>query len=1027
MICTSASQVIETGLKTQFLQSGLSRCVLLLSVGRPDQRAMTFAYQGDSFEAAWAQLSDAVLGLRAQSGELNGFRLECVVGLETTTLCELKQRLVSVKRNYYTHGLAMAKDFSVFFHPMELAANAMLYPGGPIEHAQFNEGNVRSFIRRKYPGSAELTWTDSTPIYPFQTRGFYYQLHDQTVHELVHVGAAATGRRTLEPLTPEDCRGLIEQSSQFLARQVQHDGSFVYGLFPCFDRRVPGYNTLRHASTTYAMLEALEAYPDDALSRAIDAALNRLINGLIRKVTLPNGATAAFVWDEGDEIKLGGSAVAILALCKHAELTGSRQNLALLEQLAAGVIALLNPQTGQFTHVLNYPDLTVKAQTRIIYYDGEAAFALMRLYQLTRKPLYLMAVEKAFEYFIQAKHWQANDHWLSYCVNELTRYKPERRYFEFGVRNFINHLDFVKNRITTFPTLLELMMAAHDMLNRMRNMPELNDLLQQVPFEYFYEALHTRANYLRNGFFWPEWAMFFANPATLRGAFFIRHHSFRVRIDDIEHYLSGLIAYSRLLKNPPQGMPTYSLGDENAQHWNAHHLRRASQGIWAQLPMGKNWHVSGVCPYLPSYQQGHMVAIRAEHEPPQGIPFHLMHRLQEPVAAVLCTDQVQGIAPHMPLLKVDAVGKAILDMGFYARSHFRGKVIGVTGSAGKTTTVAMLARALNAHGPTSRTEGNANLPFGVAWNLACMPWTGRFNVLEMAIGQMRQNTQLVRPDVAVITNIGAAHLEFHRTIEEVARKKARIFESMQPGSWAIIYRETACWDILQACALQQRLNVLSYGQSDRADVQLASFDSNTGQVMVCVRGQSLEMNFPVTGVHNLLNALACVAVSVALELPLETTASALGSFEPLRGRGEQSLLKLPIGEVTLIDQSYNANPVSMRAALAEAAALATARDARLVLVLGDMLELGEQSAGLHTDLFEDIQRCEPSSIYLCGPNMKALLEPLSGAFKVQWFDTALAIEPDLKNELRPGDVLMLKASQGMGVHLLASKLTESFC
>lgn len=1021
MLSPSASQTIETGLKTRFLASGLPRCVLLLSVGQIDRRAMTSAFTGETFEHAWRALTEAFHGWEVETDKVSGLRIECVVGLERTTLASLKQTLLGVKRNYYNQGLALETDFSMFFHPMELAANAMLYPGGSVEHAHFNEGNFRSYARRKYPENPEMAWAESTPLYPFQVSGFYYQPDNQALYELEHAGAAS-GRRTLAPLTPGGCQDLIEQSSSFLSRQVLQDGTFVYGLFPCFDRRVPGYNTLRHASTTYAMLEAWEANPDDALKQAIDAALDKLIHGFIKKVTLPNGATAAFVLDEGDELKLGGSAVAMLALCKHAELTGSNQNLELLNQLAAGVIALLNPQTGQFTHVLNYPDLTVKAQTRIIYYDGEAAFALMRLYQLTGKPLYLLAVEKAFEYFIEARHWQANDHWLSYCVNELTRYKPERRYFEFGVRNFINHLDFVKDRITTFPTLLELMMAAHDMLNRMRDIPELDDLLQQVPFKYFYEALHTRANYLRNGFFWPEWAMFFANPATLQGAFFIRHHSFRVRIDDIEHYLSGLIAYRRLLTLPPRDVPAYRLGRADAPHWNAHHLRRASQGIWARIPSGESWHVSGVCPYLPAYRSGHMVAIRAESEPPQGIPAHLMNRLQEPIAAVLCTEKVNGIAPHVPVLKVDSVGKAILDMGLYARSQFRGRVVGVTGSAGKTTTVAMLSRALSAHGQTTSTEGNANLPFGVAWNLACMPWTARFNVLEMAIGQMRHNTQLVRPDAAVVTNIGAAHLEFHRTIEEVARKKARIFESMRPGSWAIIYRETACWDILRDCALRQGLKVLSFGESDQADVRLLSHNLSTGQAVVGVNQQALQVSWPVTGVHNLLNALACVAVSVAFDLPLQTTAEALGQFVPLRGRGEQSILKLSDGEVTLIDQSYNANPVSMRAALAESTALARARGARLLLVLGDMLELGDQSEQLHLDLMGPIEQCSPKHVYLCGAQMKPLLGLFGERVPVRWFETPLEIEPWLTQELKPNDVLMMKASRGTQVHRLVEVL-----
>jgi hypothetical protein len=422
-------------------------------------------------------------------------------------------------------------------------------------------------VQRRFGSQAVPDFADSTPVWVFAHEGAFFS-SDKALAALPGADADAawvagpgtcrprwsepvclnTGRRELGQLQPQQVLSLVDSSARFLARQVLPTGQFIYGHFPCFGRQIPTYNALRHASTIYSMLEGWELLQHHDVLAAIRQALGYLANTLIRDYPQPDGSVQSFVIEANGEVKLGANAVSLLALVKYDQLTGDTQYRPLMERLALGIERMQNPETGQFVHVLNESDLSLKEAYRIVYYDGEAAFGLMRLYGLTRNPRLLQIVEKAFEYFLKADHWKHRDHWLSYCVNELTLYKPEERYFRFGVQNIAGLLDFIHTRETTYPTLMELCMAFKAMLTRIeRDHPDMLHVLHDMDLDKFHSALHHRAHYLLNGFFWPEMAMFFNKPHTVVGSFFIRHHSFRVRIDDIQHYLSGYVAYWRML------------------------------------------------------------------------------------------------------------------------------------------------------------------------------------------------------------------------------------------------------------------------------------------------------------------------------------------------------------------------------------------------------------------------------------------------------------------------------------------------
>jgi UDP-N-acetylmuramyl pentapeptide synthase len=322
-------------------------------------------------------------------------------------------------------------------------------------------------------------------------------------------------------------------------------------------------------------------------------------------------------------------------------------------------------------------------------------------------------------------------------------------------------------------------------------------------------------------------------------------------------------------------------------------------------------------------------------------------------SGVITTDPDRVQIPDMPILRVADVNTAIIAMGHYAREQMTGNVLAVTGSAGKTTTVAMLSHALSAWGPVGQSSHNANLPHGVAWNLASIPWDTPSVVLELAIGRMAQSARMARPQVAIFTNILPAHLGDHHTIVDVALRKSAIFLGMSQGGVAVLNRDMLEWETVYKAARARALEIVHYGTTRECEFRLVHYSPAEQRVTAQFMNREVHYRIGAAGPHMAMNSLAVVAAVSALGYQVEPAIAQLENFAAVPGRGEEFEVMLDERRLILIDDAYNANPGSMRAALIGLGEKTNAH--RRIAVLGEMAELGPQAEKYHADLADLIE------------------------------------------------------------------------
>ena len=385
-----------------------------------------------------------------------------------------------------------------------------------------------------------------------------------------------------------------------------------------------------------------------------------------------------------------------------------------------------------------------------------------------------------------------------------------------------------------------------------------------------------------------------------------------------------------------------------------------------------------------------------------------------------------------PLIVVDDVLAGLEKLALAARARTNAKVIAVTGSAGKTTTKEALRHCLSAVGKVHASAASFNNHWGVPLTMARMPADADYGVFEIGMnhkGEIRNLVRFVQPDIAIITIIAAAHLGFFKSLDEIAAAKSEIFEGLVAGGTAVLNRDDSRYRLLENAAKAAGVkNILGFGENARSTFKLVrcELQPDHSNMIARIAGQDIFVKVGAPGRHIVQNALAVLGAAHEAGADIAKVAARLATLSAEKGRGERHQLEIGRGTFTLIDESYNANPASMRAALALLGAQTVSGEGRRIAVLGDMLELGRHSARLHRELAEAIAEGKIDKVFLAGSEIKVLAEALPVEFQAEYCESVAELIHNVSQQIRAGDVVMVKSSNGIGFSKLVAHLITQF-
>ena len=455
--------------------------------------------------------------------------------------------------------------------------------------------------------------------------------------------------------------------------------------------------------------------------------------------------------------------------------------------------------------------------------------------------------------------------------------------------------------------------------------------------------------------------------------------------------------------------------------WSAHEIASITGGTASGA-----WSASGVSINTRTLEVGDLfIAIKG----PKLNGHQFVSEALKKGASGLIIDTIPTNLPEQaPIVLVSDTLDALHALGKASRKRSEALIIAVTGSVGKTSTKNALYHALSAQSQTTCSQASHNNLWGVPLSLSQMAPEDQFGIFEIGMshpGEISPLSKMVSPHITIITNVEPAHTENFDSLESVAEAKAEIFDGLEKNGIAILNSDNKFFSILRARSKSLGIeNLLTFGSTNDADTRLISLSSDCqgSCVEASIQGKRICYRVSLPGKHEVMNSLATLTAIHAAGADISAATSALGQLSPLPGRGKSYQLEYLGGSIHLIDESYNANPTSMRAALDNLGNTKVSPPGRRIAVLGDMRELGRDSEKYHLNIAQTIFKNQVEKIFTVGDQMERLFHSLPSEMQCFCSIDAKGITREILKVLRPNDILLVKGSNAVGMASIVSEV-----